>query len=82
MDAHIVALDPSTAHVPSVVSYSIRIHSFCCVCYGRSVHIPFQNDLILVVTHRGWPTFADARWRIEDVGCKMAAVYFNLKKLF
>ena len=33
-----------TAPGPSVVSYSIKIHSFCCLCYDGSVHSPFQSE--------------------------------------
>ena len=34
-----------TAPVRSVVSYSIKIHSFCCMCYDISFHSPFPNEL-------------------------------------
>jgi hypothetical protein len=39
-----VALDPSYRPVPSVVSYSIKIHSFCYLCYDSSVHSPFKSE--------------------------------------
>ena len=28
----------------SAVSYHIKIHSFCCLCYDSSVQCPFQSD--------------------------------------
>jgi hypothetical protein len=30
-----LALDLSKARVSSVVSYIIKIHTFCCLCYDR-----------------------------------------------
>ena len=38
-----------TVLVPSVMSYCIRIHSLCCLCYNRSVYISFESDLITEV---------------------------------
>ena len=49
MDVHTVAIDPSTAAVPSVVSNSVKIHLFCCLCYETSVYISFENDLFTEV---------------------------------
>jgi hypothetical protein len=45
----IVALDPSYRPVPSVVWYSIKIHSFWGLCFDKSVHVPFQSDLFTEV---------------------------------
>jgi len=33
-----------TTPVPAVVSYSVRIHSLCCLCCDSSVHSPLQNE--------------------------------------
>ena len=40
---HIVALDPSYRPMPSVPSYSTKIHSFSCLCCYSSVRSLFQR---------------------------------------
>jgi len=35
--------------LPFVVSYSIKIHSFFCLCYVSTVHSPFQSEFYTAV---------------------------------